>query len=309
MKPVDVTVAVVNWNTLEELRDCLASALEHYQDFRYEIVVVDNASHDGSPDMVREEFPQVRLIANTDNVGFARANNQIIDDSSGRYLLLLNSDTITVDNSVKTMVDYMDAHPEVGIVGGMLRNRDGSFQASHARFPSLRTEFLLATGLGRRFYLKSFPSYGEEASACKADWVGGAFLMARRAAVDQVGGLDEDFFMYSEETEWCYRMRKSGWEVHHLPAAKVIHLLGVSSAKSSEPLARRLVEGRLKFYSKHHSAPMAWTFRFFLFASNFARAVLWSVRRALSRGDAAAEAAERSRIYYNISRLALGRTA
>lgn len=302
---VDVTVAVVNWNTKDELRECLASVIAHYTGFTYEIVVVDNASEDGSPEMVREAFPQVRLIANRENVGFARANNQVLNDCRGRYVLLLNSDTVTFDNSVKRLVDHLDAHPRVGIAGGRLINRDQTFQASHARFPSIGTELLLVTGLGRRLYRGFFPSYGEVDRPCRADWVGGAFLMARREAIEAVGGLDEAFFMYSEETDWCYRMHKAGWEVHHVPDAVVIHLLGVSSAKSSEPLARRLVEGRLRFYAKHHGFLMQGIFRFLLFAGYLAKGSLWFLRRLIG-GSGADEAGRKSRTCFQISKRALG---
>lgn len=302
---VDVTVAIVNWNTREELRECLSSALRHYRDFNFEIVVVDNASADGSAEMVRREFPGVNLIENRENKGFAVANNQIMREANGRYVLLLNSDTVTVDNSVKLLIDYADQHPQAGIVGGRLLNRDGSFQASYARFPSLWTEFLLTTGLGRRFIQPSYPSYGEARDPCRADWVGGAFLLARREAIHEVGMLDEAFFMYSEETDWCYRMQKKGWEVHHLPPAKVIHLLGASSAKSEEPLLRRLVLSRVKFYTKHNNRLMSLFYRTFLASAHLVKAAFWQARSLLRRGTAAEEARRMSRLNLNISRLAM----
>ncbi len=303
---VDVTVAIVNWNTRDELRECIASALRHYRDFTYEIVVVDNASADGSAEMVRREFPEVRLIENRENAGFAVANNQIMREAKGRHILLLNSDTITVDNSVKLLIDYADQHPRAGIVGGRLLNRDGSFQASHARFPSLWTEFLLTTGLGKRFIQPSYPSYGEVEEPCQADWVGGAFLLARSEAIDEVGMLDEAFFMYSEETDWCYRMKKKGWEVHHLPPAKVVHLLGASSAKSEEPLLRRLVLSRVKFYSKHNNALLSMVYRAFLASAHLVKAAIWQVRCLLGRGSKADEARRLSRLNLNIAKLAMG---
>ncbi len=166
--------------------------------------------------MVRARFPGVRLIENSENVGFARANNQAIALAQGRYVLLLNSDTVVPDGALASLIAFAEGHPEAGVVGARLLNPDGSFQAGPNRFPTLLSTVLGAWGvvqyLTRNSYYPSLgPEHSREAQQC--DWVGGACLLARRSAIDQVGLLDEQFFMNSEEVDWCFRMKQHGWQV------------------------------------------------------------------------------------------------
>ncbi|MDH4136450.1 MAG: glycosyltransferase family 2 protein, partial [Anaerolineae bacterium] len=242
----DVSIIIVNWNTKDLLAQCLQSVYDTVSDLAFEVIVVDNASTDGSPTMVRDHFPQARLIENRKNEGFARANNQAICASHGRYLLLLNSDTITQPGALEAMVHFADRHPEAGIVGCKLLNADGSLQPSWAQFPTFCSE-LMGHNFRRRRPMADGLAY-------EVDWVGGACLLARRKAIEMVELLDEDFFMYSEETDWCFRMVRNGWKVYYLPGAEVIHFGGGSSQRASDEMLMQLYQSKLRFFRKHYGA-------------------------------------------------------
>jgi GT2 family glycosyltransferase len=237
-----------------------------------EIIVVDNGSRDGSAEMVRTEFPQVRLVANEGNRGFTAANNQGLSLSQGRHLLLLNPDTEVVDDALAVMVGYMDAHPEVGALGPQLRYPDGSLQPSRRRFPTLATALVESTIVQewwrdntvlRRFYMADTPDDAVQA----VGWVVGACLLVRRQAYDQVGGLDEGFFMYSEELDWCKRIQDAGWEIVYLPTATVIHHEGKSSEQVVPARHIHFQSSKVRYFRKHHGAVQAETLRWFLLAT------------------------------------------
>ncbi len=256
----DVSIIVVNWNTRDLSADCLNSIAATAGELDLEIIVVDNASTDGSQAMLQQTFPHVRLIANAENVGFARANNQGLAACQGHYALLLNSDALLTANSLQAMLDLAESQPRAGIVGAHLRNRDGSFQASHSPFPNLWQEFLILSGLGRLLYGRWYPSHGPEENRGPqvVDYVEGACLLVRRAAFDQVGGLDEGYFMFSEEVDWCYAMREKGWQVWYQPEARVIHLGGGSSRNRRPQREGDLYTSRVRFVRKHYGVMAAW---------------------------------------------------
>ncbi|HEY3230904.1 MAG TPA: glycosyltransferase family 2 protein, partial [Roseiflexaceae bacterium] len=206
--PIDVSIVLVSWNTRELLLGCLAALPAAVGGLCADVWVVDNGSTDGSVEAVRSGHPDAHIIQNERNVGFAAANNQAIVASAGRYVLLLNSDTIALPGSIERLVRFADARPAMGVVGAMLLNPDGSFQASFADFPSLHSELLSATGLGARLFGHWYPNYGPRRSqrARRVDYIQGACMLARRAAIEQAGLLDEQYFMYSEETDWCLNM-------------------------------------------------------------------------------------------------------
>lgn len=255
----DVSIIILNWNTRDLLADCLDSIAQTAGDLDITIIVLDNASTDGSQAMVQQRFPHVRLIVNQENVGFARANNQGMAVSDGRYALLLNSDALLTPGTLQALVRLADAKPQAGIVGAQLLNPDGSFQASHTPFPSLWREFLILSGVGRALYGRWYPSRGpeEDKGPQIVDYVEGACLLVRREAFEDVGGLDESYFMYAEEVDWCYAMRAKGWQVWYQPAAKVIHLGGGSSRNRRTQREGDLYRSRVRFFRKHYGDRLA----------------------------------------------------
>ena len=269
----DLSIVIVNWNVRELLRRCLHSIMSSLQlpasNFQIEVIVVDNASSDDSVAMIEEEFPQVQLIANSENMGFTVGNNQGITASRGRYILLLNPDTEIVGDALATMVEYMDDHPQVGALGPQLLNPDGSIQSSRRRFPTLATAFLESTVLQqwfprnrvtRHYYMADRP----DDEVQDVDWVTGACLLARREIVEQVGLLDEGFFMYSEELDWCRRMKAQRWKVVYLPTAKVIHHGGQSSEQVKSFQHIQFQRSKIRYFRKHHGSWQAEVLRLFI---------------------------------------------
>ncbi len=283
---VDVTVIVVNWNTRDLLARCLRSLYDAAEGLTLEVIVVDNASQDGSVEMVRERFPQVRLVENDENVGFARANNQAMPFATGRYLLLFNSDAVATPGAIRALVSLADSEPRAGVVGAQLLNPDGTFQASYTPFPTLWQEFLILTGLGRAMLGDHYPSRGpeEERGAQIVDRVEGACMLVRREAYEQVGGLDERYFMYAEEVDWCYAMNKAGWQVWYQPAAKVIHFGGGSSRHRRPQREGDLYQSRVRFFRKHYGDWPARLLKVQLYTLTAIKLVVHKALRFLSGG-------------------------
>jgi GT2 family glycosyltransferase len=247
-------IIVVSWNTAQLLARCLESVYAHPPDCTFEVCVVDNASIDGSAQLVKDRFPKVRLIQNQENVGFARANNQAIRESSADFLLLLNSDTLVPGGALDTLLDCMKARPLAGACGPMLVSPNGSFQASYADFPTLSTQLIHQLGLGRWLLGRYYPSHGpaESQHSRVADWVGGASLLVRRHCLNMIGLLDESFFMYGEEMDWCYRMKATGWEVWYCHEARIVHLGGASSRLTPVSRHVQLQQAKVRFFRKHY---------------------------------------------------------
>jgi hypothetical protein len=253
---LDLAIVLVSWNTRELLLNCLEALPAALGDLDASIWVVDNGSADGTVAAVLAQFPAVQLLVNARNVGFAAANNQAIQASRSRYVLLLNSDTIATPGSIAQLVAFADQQPRAGIVGGRLVNPDGSFQASFADAPSLRSELLSSSGLGPRLYGRWYPSYGPRRSQAtrRVDYIPGACMLTRRSALAEVGLMDEDYFMYSEETDWCLRMWRAGWEVWYLPAARIVHYGGQSTRQMRQAMVRALYRSKVRFFRKHYGA-------------------------------------------------------
>jgi|WetSurMetagenome_2_1015567.scaffolds.fasta_scaffold05961_5 GT2 family glycosyltransferase len=234
-KPIDVSIVIVNWKVKDLLRQCLSSIGGATHDLLLEVIVVDNNSGDGSSEMIRQEFPDVRLIANTENAGFARANNQGIAISRGRYILLLNPDTIVIGKSIPAMAAFLDGNREAGAVGPKIRFPDGTIQYTCARnLPSLLTGFLDLSGLSYKFPKGRVTGswqmgYWDHNDERDVDAISGACMMVKREVIDRIGLLDEKYFMYGEDIDWCFRIKRGGWKIRYLPTAEITHFAGQSS--------------------------------------------------------------------------------
>ena len=254
VRGMDLSVIIVNWNTKDLLYQCLCSFYTRVRKIEMEVFVVDNGSSDGSGGAIREKFPEVILIENKMNLGFAKANNQVLSLSKGRYLLLLNPDTQVKEGSIERLFSFMDNHLEAGIVGAQLLNADGSKQNSIANFPSLASE-LLNKSLLRRLFPRKFP--GKErhyVEPIEVDSVIGACMMVRRKAMEQVGLLDEDYFLFLEETDWCYRMKKAGWKIYHIPQAEVLHFQGKSAEAEKGKARIEYYRSRYHYFRKNRGS-------------------------------------------------------
>ena len=246
-----LSIIIVNWNTRNLLRDCLTSIRENLREPSLEVIVVDNGSVDDSVAMVRTEFPDAKLIENGINLGFAKANNVAIRQAHGRFLLLLNSDTVVRQGAIEGLLSTMEGDPAVGVAGLQLLNGDGSLQNSVGNCPSLLTE-LTNKSLLRRLFPARFP--GKEQLRSKpyeVESIIGACMLARREAVQEVGPLDEDYFFYLEETDWCLRMRKAGWKVAHDPRYSIFHLQGKSAGAANVRARIEYWRSRYTFFGKH----------------------------------------------------------
>lgn len=279
MNSVDLSILIVNWNTRSLLERCLRSVYATVQSRTFEVIVIDNGSTDGSQAMVRTEFPEVRLIENSENLGFARANNQGIRVSRGRYILLLNSDAFLTGSAAETMADLLDRVPSIGIAGANLRFEDGSPQPSYGPLPTFRSEIQSLLGLDKNVQTAEANTDGY----VEAGRVDGACLMARREVFDQVGLLDENFFMYSEEVDFCYRAVNAGWKVAHVPGAEVIHTGGGSSGRTPGRFLM-LYRGKLQYFAKHAGPQAARRLRSAMQTTALLKLVIYSLARKLSMG-------------------------
>lgn len=283
----DLSIVVVNWNTRGLLAQCLQSVYDTVSNLDFEIIIVDNASVDGSVEMVRRDFPQVQIIANAENVGFARANNQALAHCQARYVLLLNSDAQALPGSLDKAVRFMDEHPSAGIAGVRLLNADGTFQASYTPFPTFWREFLILSGLGRLLIRPTFPSYGsriEKGAQRIKGYLEGAYLMARRQAVEQIGGLDERIFMYAEDVDWCRRFHQAGWEVWYLPQAPIVHYGGKSSKKRQGRMEAELYRSRVYFFRKHYSQAATFCLKVLIYAMTLPKMLIHRLLRYVTKG-------------------------
>jgi GT2 family glycosyltransferase len=271
---MDVSFIIVSWNVRELLRQCLSAVASQQSpvnsqharlatdDWRLETIVVDNASIDGTVEMVRAEFLGARVIENKENLGFGHANNQALALAQGRYFFLLNPDTELRAGALRALIDYADAHPRVGIIGPQLFYGDGTPQSSRRRFPTLATAFLESTKLQQwfprnRWLTRYYMLDTRDGATQEVDWINGSAMFVRRAVYEQIGGFDEAFFMYSEELDWCRRAKDAGWQIVYLPAAQVTHY----EAKSSEQaVARRDIyfnTSKVRYFRKYHGARVA----------------------------------------------------
>jgi GT2 family glycosyltransferase len=257
---MEISVVILNWNDLQHLTICLESLSNCTKERSLEIIVVDNDSTDGSADVVATRFPEVKLIRNQENLGFPKGNNIGMRASQGKYIYLLNSDIKIIDGCIDTLANYMDEHPDVGMLGPKILNADLSHQSSCRRFPTLWNNFCTAMGLSRAFRQSRFFSgehmlYFTGDKTLDVDVLVGCFWVVRRKALDEFGLLDEGFFIYAEDVDWCKRCWKTGWRVVFFPGAEAIHYRGVSTTKK-DPVRFAVTQQRsvLRYWKKHHGS-------------------------------------------------------
>jgi GT2 family glycosyltransferase len=287
---VELSIVILTWNARALLAECLDSLAAHPATTASETIVVDNASADGTAAMVRERFPQVRLVANTDNRGFAAGNNDGLRLATGRFRLLLNPDTLVHAGALDALLAYAAAHPEAWAMGPKLLNTDGSLQRTGVRFPSAWNLLMETFGLDRAF--PRSPLFGAHRELWtdpdrprRVDYVQGSCLLVRAEAIERVGLLDESFFVYFEETDWCRRFRDAGGEVHYVPDAVVTHHGGSGEQHYGE---RRLLlyhESLLRFSRKHDGALAGLLLRAGLVLRALVRLATWLVLLAAGRPD------------------------
>jgi len=267
----DVSVVVVSFNTRDVLRECLQTLAKEAGGVRYETIVVDNASRDGSANMVEQEFPEATLIRSAVNLGFAAANNRGFAIAQGRYVVLLNSDAFLRPGALLLAVERMDADPHIGLAGARLVGRDDSWQPSARMFPSLINDLLSLSGLSAkyphsRFFGRFDRTWADQNEAAEVDWVPGAFSIIPRRVLEEVGYFDESFFLYYEEVDLCRRIKSAGYSIWYWPDVVVVHLGGESSktvkhltmSSSGSQLTLWRMRSALLYYRKHHGRIGAW---------------------------------------------------
>lgn len=300
MKTPDLSIVIVEWNTIDLLRDCLRSVYENCTGLDVEVVVVDNASVDGSPEMVEAEFPQVIQIRNTENRGFAAANNQGFERCTGRHVLLLNSDTYVLGGVLKQSVAYLDSHPNVGAMGCRVLNPDRTMQRTCSMWPRLLDLFFMSSGLWKlkrpRIFGRYQMTHWKRNSEREVEVISGCYLMVRQSVLEQVGPLDEDFFFFGEETDWCRRMRDAGWSLMFAPVGEIVHYGSASARKLNHRRDLMLTDATIRLHRKHGGAVAAVTAWAILFGFNLSRAAFWSLRSATR----SAGASDRARHFRNV---------
>ena len=288
---MDLSIVIVNWNTQDLLRDCLRSLLAGLGSLEAEVLVVDNASGDGSVAMLRRDFPEVRLIESDRNLGFAGGNNLALRQVSGRYALLLNTDTLVHGDVLPRSVAWLDAHRKVAVMGPRVLNADGTVQPSSSAFPSLRALAMQTLGLTKVARLDSYRLTGwDRASERRVDVISGCAMFVRRRAMDTVGLLDEAFFFYGEETDWCHRFARAGWEVVFAPIPEITHFGNGAAGRLNHRRDVLMTEGTTRLHRKHGGLAAGIACFVILAAHNASRAVFWGALALARRPGAGARA-------------------
>jgi len=279
----ELSIVIVSWNTADLLRQCLRSILSGTHEQSIEIIVVDNGSSDGTPEAVQKEFPSVTLIQNHANLGFAKANNIAIRRSTGRYVCLINPDVVVGEGCLDRMLAYMDQQPSIGILGPKILNPDSTIQFSCRRFPSLWNALCRAMALDALFPSKSLfgdplmRSWAHD-SLRQVDMLSGCFWMIRREALDAVGSLDEDFFMYGEDLDYCQRCWQQGWEIVYFPQVAAVHYGGASSCHFPVRFQVESLQSTLRYWKKYRSRPAQMAFSGIHLVHQFRRILQGTIR-------------------------------
>ncbi len=290
-EPVDVSILIVSYNVREFLLKCLASIFQQSHTCKFEVVVVDNLSTDGSVDAIATLYPQVRLVRCETNLGFAGGNNAGLPFTNGRYILLLNPDTLIEAGSLDALVSFLDSHPSSAAAGSLLLNPDRSLQPSCFPFPTPFREFWRLLHLDIFLPLALYrQEKWERTPPRQVDVLQGTSLALRRTAIDQVGFLDASFFMYSEEVDLCYRLHKAGWQLHWVPTSRVIHYGGQSTRQSAQTMFLQLYRSKTQYFRKHHGAGGVFLYKIILALAAltrlFAAPILWLISPQKRAGQA-----------------------
>lgn len=262
MPDFDLSITICSWNTLEDTRACLQSLERVRDEARVEVIVLDNNSEDGSPDMVEREFPWVRLMRESKNLGFTGGQNKMMEARRGYHALLLNSDTIVHPNALRRLMEFLQANPDIGIVGPKLENPDRSLQFSCRRFPQPVAALFRNTPLGRLFpnnkftrdYLMQDWHHDQERDV---DWVSGAALLARGELIEKIGVLDPEYYMFSEDVDYCWRAHEAGYRVVYFPHSVITHAIGRSTDKAPNRMIGRFHRSMFRFYRKNMAPRVA----------------------------------------------------
>ena len=270
MSEIKISYVIVNWNGKSVLKGCLDSLQNESEGINCEIIVVDNNSNDGSQELIKKQYSNIILIENKDNLGFSKANNIGIAKSRGELLFLVNSDIIALENSIKNMLDYMDENLEVGMAGPKVFNHDMTKQTSCSNYPGLWNELCGAFALNKVFSNASLFSdwrmdYWDHMSERSVSVLSGCFWAIRRTALDDVGLLDERFFIYGEDVDWSRRFNNSKWKVKFNPESRIIHLGGASSSRTPIRFYVEMQIANLKYWNKHHSRVKVIAYKLILF--------------------------------------------
>ncbi|MCF6093269.1 glycosyltransferase family 2 protein [Microaerobacter geothermalis] len=261
---MDLSILIVNYNTCNLTLQALRSVFDSRTDYQFEVIVIDNNSTDDSVEMIEREFPKVKLIQNRENVGFSKANNQGIKIADGRYILLLNSDTVIQKDTLDMMLKFMDNHPHIGASGCKVVLPDGSLDKACRRgFPTPSASFYYAFGIARLFpHVPRFNQYQltylDPDKDYPVDCLVGAFMLVRREAIEQVGLLDEEFFMYGEDIDWCYRIKQAGWDIYYYPYTSIVHYKGASSRRKPFKIIYEFHRAMFLFHRKHYQQKYSW---------------------------------------------------
>lgn len=290
IRKIDISIVIVNWNTKDLLAECLHSLESQNCADRMEIIVVDNASWDDSVQMVKRDFPYVKVIQNQENLGFARGNNIGISQSSGRYVCLVNSDVRLLPDCLSRLVHQMEQDTTIGIIGPKVLWPDMTLQDSCRKFPGLWNNFCELLRLNRLFPKANFFSgehmkHFDHMTTKNVDGLVGCFLMIRRTALDQAGVFDERFFIYSEETDLCKRFRQQNWKIVFYPGAVIIHYGRKSSERDPFRFSFEQLKSKIKYWKKHHSRPEVAAFLLIVLLNQGAKLATDSVRYLTSPKD------------------------
>jgi hypothetical protein len=264
--PIDVSIVIVSFNTRDVTRQCLDYVQKHAAEVRHEVLVVDNASSDGSADMVDAEFPWVHLIRQNENKGFAGGNNPAMKIAKGRYILLLNSDAYLAEGVLEKTIQYMDDHQGIGVLGCKLTDPDGTLQPSARMLPGPLNKILHITGLAAQFSKSKFfgrvdYTWWDHSEPRSVGWVVGAYFLIRRETMENIGVLDDRYFLYFEEIDYCLSARRAGWDVVFYPYASVIHLGGQSSVKTGKRVSakgRQMIAIRITSEFRYYRKMYGW---------------------------------------------------